>query len=89
MLFRSKNKKIKVIVATNGVKEESIRVNWKGYVEHNKIWNGKEIWLTGRAGALWRRCHLKKGKRKTGKKSKLLISEYPIELYNSIKPLLS
>lgn len=40
---KEKNKKIKVIVATNGVKEESIRVNWKGYVEHNKIWNGKEI----------------------------------------------
>ncbi len=40
---QEKNKRIKIIVATNGVKEESIRINWKGYIDHNKVWNGKNI----------------------------------------------
>ena len=40
---QEKKKKIKVVVATNGVKEESIRANWKGYVDHNKDWNGKKV----------------------------------------------
>ncbi len=36
-------KKIKIIVATNGLKEESIRPNWNGYVKSNSSWNGKKI----------------------------------------------
>lgn len=38
-----KNKKIKIIVATNGDKEEAILANWNGYVKNNSIWNGKKI----------------------------------------------
>lgn len=36
-------KRIKIIVATNGLKEESIRPNWNGYVNNNSSWNGKKI----------------------------------------------
>ena len=38
-----KKKKIRIIVATNGLREESIRANWNGYVENNSSWNGKKI----------------------------------------------
>ena len=38
-----RKKKIKIIVATNGLREESIRPNWNGYVNRNSSWNGKKI----------------------------------------------
>lgn len=38
-----KKKKIKIIVATNGYKEESIKLNWSNYVNNNQVWNGVPI----------------------------------------------
>lgn len=37
------SKDIRVIVATNGVKDEAIRPNWSGYVNSNRNWSGKQI----------------------------------------------
>ena len=34
-----KKKLIKIIVATNGQKEESIKFNWNNYVDNNRLWN--------------------------------------------------
>ena len=34
-----KEKSIRIIVATNGQKEESIKLNWNNYVNNNRIWN--------------------------------------------------
>lgn len=34
-----KKKLIKIIVATNGQKEESVKFNWNNYVDNNRLWN--------------------------------------------------
>ena len=37
------SKNIRIIVATNGIKDEAIRPNWNGYVKNNRTWFGKQI----------------------------------------------
>ena len=39
LTFKEKEKSIRIIVATNGQKEESIKLNWNNYVNNNRIWN--------------------------------------------------
>ena len=39
LTFMEKEKSIRIIVATNGQKEESIKLNWNNYVNNNRIWN--------------------------------------------------
>lgn len=43
LTFKEKEKSIRIIVATNGQKEESIKLNWNNYVNNNRIWNGLSI----------------------------------------------
>ncbi len=43
LTFKEKEKSIRIIVATNGQKEESIKLNWNNYVNNNRIWNGIPI----------------------------------------------
>lgn len=38
-----KKKKIRIIVATNGRKDEAIKPNWNGYVDDNRMWSGIPI----------------------------------------------
>lgn len=40
---RDQNRNIHIAVVTNGVLEESVKPNWAGFVNRNKMWNGKEI----------------------------------------------
>lgn len=39
LTYEELQKKIRIIVATNGRKDEAIRANWSGYVNDNQIWN--------------------------------------------------
>lgn len=39
LTFQEKEKSIRIIVATNGQKEESIKLNWNNYVNNNRVWN--------------------------------------------------
>lgn len=43
LTYEEMKKQIKIIVATNGYKEESIKLNWNNYVNNNQIWNGIPI----------------------------------------------
>lgn len=43
LTFQEKEKSIRIIVATNGQKEESIKLNWNYYVNNNRVWNGIPI----------------------------------------------
>lgn len=38
-----RKKRIRIIVATNGIRSEAIITNWSGYVNNNRKWNGKPI----------------------------------------------
>ena len=40
---QNQEKNIHIIVVSNGVLEETVKQNWSGYVERNKMWNSKEI----------------------------------------------
>ncbi len=40
-----RNKKLHVIVATNGMIDEATRPNWEGYKAHNTNWNGMQVEL--------------------------------------------
>ncbi|MCM1283506.1 MAG: hypothetical protein NC180_06460 [Muribaculaceae bacterium] len=40
LTFQEKEKSIRIIVATNGQREESIKLNWNNYVNNNREWNG-------------------------------------------------
>lgn len=43
LTYEEKQKKIKIIVATNGKKDEAIKLNWNNYVNNNQVWNGIPI----------------------------------------------
>ena len=38
MTSEEKEKDIRIIVTTNGYKEESVKLNWNKYVDNNKVW---------------------------------------------------
>ncbi|MBR4101940.1 MAG: hypothetical protein IKK51_08710, partial [Oscillospiraceae bacterium] len=40
-----RNKKLRIVVATNGVIDEAVRLNWEGYKRENTIWNGVPVEL--------------------------------------------
>lgn len=40
---RDQNQDINIVVVTNGVLEETVKLDWAGYVDRNRIWNGKKI----------------------------------------------
>ena len=40
---RDQNRDINIVVVTNGVLEETVKLDWAGYVDRNRIWNGKKI----------------------------------------------
>ena len=46
LTFEEQNKKIKIIVATNGIIEESVKRNWDGYVNNHNLWRGRSINIT-------------------------------------------
>lgn len=39
LTYEERKKNIKIIVATNGKKDEAIKLNWNNYVNNNKKWN--------------------------------------------------
>lgn len=39
---RDQNRDINIVVVTNGVLEETVKLDWAGYVDRNRIWNGKK-----------------------------------------------
>ena len=43
LTYDERQKKIRIIVATNGKKDEAIKLNWNNYVNNNQIWNGIAI----------------------------------------------
>lgn len=43
LTLEERKKSIKIIVATNGQREEPIKLNWNSYVNNNRLWNGLPI----------------------------------------------
>lgn len=43
LTYEEKKKGIRIIVATNGNKDEAIKLNWNNYVNNNQMWNGIPI----------------------------------------------
>lgn len=40
---QDQERNIHIVVVSNGVLEETVKQNWSGYVERNRMWNSKEI----------------------------------------------
>ncbi len=40
---RDREKKLHIVVATNGVIDEAVRPNWEGYTSRNTIWKGMRV----------------------------------------------
>lgn len=40
---RDKEKKLHIVVATNGMIDEAVRPNWEGYVNRNTMWSGMNV----------------------------------------------
>lgn len=40
---KEREKKLRIVVATNGVIDEAVRPNWEGYKSQNVVWNGIEV----------------------------------------------
>ena len=40
---KEREKKLHIIVATNGVIDEAARPSWEGYVSHNTMWSGMKV----------------------------------------------
>lgn len=43
LTYEEKKKSIRIIVATNGKKDEAIKLNWNNFVNDNQMWNGIPI----------------------------------------------
>lgn len=43
LTYEERTKKVRIIVATNGKKDEAIKLNWNNYVNNNQEWSGIPI----------------------------------------------
>ena len=40
LTYEEREKRVRIIVATNGKRDEAIKLNWNNYVNNNKVWSG-------------------------------------------------